>query len=86
MGVPVVTCPQSRVVSRQTFALLSAIGLRELAAKDADDRARLSELRGSLRERMRSSPLCDVAGFARDLEAALIGLHREIQSGVHSAA
>ncbi|MGV8899983.1 MAG: hypothetical protein ACOH2B_12175 [Burkholderiaceae bacterium] len=32
MGVPVVTWPHSRVVSRQTFAFLSAIGLPELAA------------------------------------------------------
>ena len=38
MGMPVVTWPQSRAVSRQTFALLSAIGLAELAAGSADGR------------------------------------------------
>ena len=85
MGVPVVTWPQSRVVSRQTYAFLSAIGLPELAAKDGDDYvriaaelaadpARLHVLRAGLRDRMRASPLCDVTGFTRDLEDALLAL------------
>ena len=61
MGVPVVTWPQSHVVSRQTFAFLSAIGLPELSAKDAldyvciavtlaADRDRLAELCSGLFE------------------------------------
>jgi protein O-GlcNAc transferase len=85
MGVPVVTWPQSRVVSRQTFAFLCAIGAPELAAKDADDYVRiavelasdsrrLEELRATLRERMRRSSLCDVTGFTRTLEDALVEL------------
>lgn len=87
MGVPVVTWPQSRVVSRQTFALLSAIGIPDLAAGDAadyvriaadlaGDRGRLAALRRSLRERMRTSPLMDVPAFTRELEARLIDLYR----------
>jgi predicted O-linked N-acetylglucosamine transferase (SPINDLY family) len=79
MGVPVVTWPQPQVVSRQTCAFLSAIGLPELAASDADayveiasrlagDPLRLKELRAGMRERMRTSPLCDVAGFTAALE------------------
>ena len=86
MGVPVVTWPQSRVVSRQTWAFLSAIGLPELAATDADDyvrivvalahdRQRLSDLRHSLRARMQASPLMDVRGFTRQLEHSLHQLY-----------
>ncbi|HYC42777.1 MAG TPA: glycosyltransferase [Noviherbaspirillum sp.] len=81
MGVPVVTWPQGRVVSRQTFAFLSAIGLPEFAAQDddhyvqiavdlANDRERLAGLRFGLRDRMRKSPLCDVPTFTRGLEQA----------------
>jgi predicted O-linked N-acetylglucosamine transferase (SPINDLY family) len=89
MGVPVVTWPQSRVVSRQTFAFLSAIGLPELAATDADDyvriaaslaadRDRLANLRSSMRPRMLASPLMDVASFTRQFEDALIQLFESV--------
>lgn len=89
MGVPVVTWPQSRVVSRQTLAFLCAIGLPELAAQDADayvriaaslaaDRAGLATLRSSMRPRMLASPLMDVAGFTRQLETILHQLYAEI--------
>lgn len=88
MGVPVVTWPQSRVVSRQTFAFLSAIGLPELAARDADDyvriaaslatgRDRLAGLKSGMRARMLASPLMDVAGFTRRLEQCLIDLYHD---------
>ena len=91
MGVPVVTWPQSRVVSRQTHAILNQIGLPELSAPDADeyvqiavelanDRARLADLRATLRERMRASPLMDLAGFTRQLESTLIDLYRRIEA------
>lgn len=86
MGVPVITWPQSRVVSRQTHAFLHQIGLPELAAKDADDYVRIAvrlaldktqllSQRGNLRQRMQASPLCDVVGFARNLEDTLIQLY-----------
>lgn len=66
-----------------------ALGLPGLAAQDGDDyvriavalagdRERLKALRDTLRERMRSSPLCDVAAFTRGLEDALVGLHARI--------
>lgn len=91
MGVPVVTWPQSRVVSRQTHAFLHQIGLPELSAKDADDYVRiavelandhvlLAHLRATLRERMRASPLLDVAGFTSQLEDTLIDLYRRIEA------
>lgn len=91
MGVPVITWPQGRVVSRQTFAFLSAIGLQELAAKNADDyvriaqtlagdRDRLLNLRSSLRAKMQASSLMDVTGFTRTLEDTLMSLYRRIEA------
>jgi predicted O-linked N-acetylglucosamine transferase (SPINDLY family) len=82
MGVPVITLPGTRIVSRQTFSFLAVMGLTELAASSAEDyvgRAvalafdpvRLQGLRSTLRVRMQSSPLCDVTGFTRHLETAL---------------
>lgn len=89
MGVAVVTLPQDRVVSRQTLALVSAIGLPELAAATPDDfvriasglandTARLADLRQTLRERMRAAPLMDVPGFTRSLEDTLLDLFRRV--------
>jgi protein O-GlcNAc transferase len=67
--------------SRSGASILNAVGLPELvaecdagyteiAAALATDRARLARLRGSLRDRMRVSPLLDAQGFMRDLEGA----------------
>ncbi|WP_372826921.1 glycosyltransferase [Polaromonas sp.] len=89
MGVPVITWPQSRAVSRQTFAFLSAIGLPKLVAGDADDYLRIAvelagdsdrlvRLRGSLRARMLASPLMDVSGFTRQLEDSLSGVYQSV--------
>ena len=89
MGVPVITWPQERVVSRQTLAFLSAIGLAELAARDAGDYvriaaalaadpARLASLRSGLRARMQASPLMDLPGFTRQLENTLHQLYADI--------
>ena len=89
MGVPVITWPQSRVVSRQTFALLNQIGMPELAAKDAEDYVqvavqlannpqRLMQLRQTLRQHMQASPLCDVAGFTQNLEETIVNLYDTI--------
>jgi protein O-GlcNAc transferase len=92
MGVPVVTWPQGRVVSRQTYAFLSAIGLTGLAAKGAEDyvriagdlaqdSARIASLRASLRNLMGASPLMDVAGFTRRLEETFAQLYENICAG-----
>lgn len=89
MGVPVVTWPQSRVVSRQTYAFLSAIGLPELSAADASEYVRiavelandpqqLGRLRAGMRDRMKASSLCDVQGFTRKLEGAFFDLVKQI--------
>ena len=82
MGVPVVSLIGDRHSGRIGFDLLSQVGLEDLAASDIDayvatavalagDMPRLNKLRASLRERMRTSPLCDGPRFARAYEAAL---------------
>ena len=91
MGVPVVTWPQVRPVSRQSLALIAGIGrddwLRDWVASDAAgyagkavrlaaDTRRLVEIRSSLRPTMRGSSLMDVAQFARGWEQAIERLAR----------
>jgi protein O-GlcNAc transferase len=79
MGLPVVTWPHSRPVSRQSQAFLTALGRTEWVARDADnyvqiaaslaaDPDRLAALRREQRARMAASPLCDGPRFARHLE------------------
>jgi predicted O-linked N-acetylglucosamine transferase (SPINDLY family) len=81
MGVPVVTLRGDRHAGRMTASVLTGLGLTELiadsceeyrriAAQLARDVPRRAVLRGSLRGRMLASPLCDGAGFARNLESA----------------
>jgi predicted O-linked N-acetylglucosamine transferase (SPINDLY family) len=81
LGIPVVTLVGHHSVSRSGHALLKAVGLEELAAKDeadylriatllANDRARLARLRAELPRRFAASPLRDERGFTRELEAA----------------
>jgi predicted O-linked N-acetylglucosamine transferase (SPINDLY family) len=80
MGVPTVTRIGPTVVARAGLSLLTALGLTDLAASNdeeflaiavrlAEDRSRLVELRASLRERLRASPLMDAPRFARNMEA-----------------
>lgn len=83
MGVPVITMPQTRAVSRQTYAFLSAIGgLNDLIAKDAGDYlslairwatdgARLKHFRLKIREQMSASPLMDINSFVAEFEGML---------------
>jgi predicted O-linked N-acetylglucosamine transferase (SPINDLY family) len=81
MGVPVVTLVGRTVVGRAGLSQLTNLGLPELAAATpeefvgiasalAGDLPRLGELRATLRERMRGSPLMDAPRFARGIEAA----------------
>jgi predicted O-linked N-acetylglucosamine transferase (SPINDLY family) len=81
MGTPVVTLAGPTAASRGGVSLLSNMGLTDLIADSADryvqvasDLAgnvnRLAELRITLRDRMRRSPLMDARGFARDVENA----------------
>lgn len=89
MGVPIITWPQGRVVSRQTFAFLSAIGLPEFSASSADEyihiacslarnKRLLAALRFDLREMMKVSCLMDVHSFTRGLENTYFDLYEKI--------
>jgi predicted O-linked N-acetylglucosamine transferase (SPINDLY family) len=82
MGVPMVAQEEERMISRQTAAMLRLVGAAEfvagtrdeyveLAAHWAQQRERLAGVRAALRERMRTSALCDGARFTRHLETAL---------------
>jgi predicted O-linked N-acetylglucosamine transferase (SPINDLY family) len=92
MGVPVLTLRGTRHASRMAASVLSAVGLTEMvtqtleefvarAVQLAADVGALAELRASLRERMRASPLCDAAGFTRGLEDTYRTLWRRWASG-----
>lgn len=80
MGAPVVTLVGATIVGRAGLSQARNLGLSELVAETpqdfvrlaqelASDLPRLSALRETLRGRMVASPLMDVAGFARSLEA-----------------
>ena len=79
MGVPVITLYGDRYAGRMAASTLTAIGLTELIARSpqelvslaagwSGDVGRLVRWRAELRERMRSSALCDGESFTRDLE------------------
>jgi protein O-GlcNAc transferase len=81
MGVPIVTLPGVRPVSRQTLGFLTRLGLDALAAPSperyvalaaelAGDLERLTDLRASMRARMTNSPVCDGTRFTCGLETA----------------
>jgi len=88
MGVPSVALVAQTHVSRVAQSLLTSVGLTEFAAtspdqfveiasKAAGDLERLGEIRRTLRDRMRASPLMDVQGFAREVEDAYRTVWRE---------
>jgi predicted O-linked N-acetylglucosamine transferase (SPINDLY family) len=81
MGVPVVTQIGDTVVGRAGWSQLKNLGLAELAATSTEqfvdiaaalarDLPRLRELRATLRERMRESPLMDGQNWTLAIESA----------------
>ena len=81
MGVPTVVLAGGNSVSRMGVSIMAHLGLDELIAADLEsyaatavrltgDRVRLAALRAGLRERIKTSALCDGVAFTRDLEAA----------------
>ena len=93
MGVPVVTLPGRRAVSRQTHAILSRISAQDwsgralsagsedefvaIAAALAGDIATRRRLRTGLRAMLRDSPMFDPVGFVTELERVYRELWRE---------
>jgi protein O-GlcNAc transferase len=88
MGVPTLTLTGETMIARQGVAMMTAAGLADWVASDADDYvlkavsfasnpAALSDLRKSLRERVRSSPMFDVQAFAKNFEKALADIWAE---------
>jgi predicted O-linked N-acetylglucosamine transferase (SPINDLY family) len=85
MGLPLVTLAGEAAVSRMTLGILANIGLGEfvastreeyvrIAAELAADVGRLVQLRSTLRERVRSSPLVDERRLVSSVEKAFIDL------------
>jgi predicted O-linked N-acetylglucosamine transferase (SPINDLY family) len=81
MGVPVITVPGTRSISRSAASILTTVGLPSwiastpehyvrLAVEFAREEPVLAKLRKSLRRMMRESPIMDETGFARGVEAA----------------
>ncbi len=81
MGVPTVTRAGDCYAHRYGGSALRAVGLADLVAESDDayvraavslatDGPRLARVRAALREAVRASPVCDAAGFTRDLESA----------------
>jgi predicted O-linked N-acetylglucosamine transferase (SPINDLY family) len=82
-GVPMLTCNGDRWAGRTSRSLLLAGGLDAWVAADVpgfiaaavalahapDTPARLAALRSGMREQLRASAACDVAGLCRSLEA-----------------
>jgi len=79
MGVPVVTLPGDRMVSRWTATMLQGMGMPEMVAGSAEDYVAIAiqtaeqrsvwrQRRGAIRRQLAESPLCDAAGRARQLE------------------
>ena len=88
MGVPVVTLAGDRFVGRVGASLLAQLGLDDLVAPDisayverasalAADRGRLARLRAELRNRVRTSRICDPERYARSVEDAYRVLWRK---------
>ncbi|MBK9523065.1 MAG: FkbM family methyltransferase [Rhodocyclaceae bacterium] len=82
MGVPVVTLAGDRHAARVGASLLTNAGLSELVATSSDEFVRIAielandnehrfQLRASLRERMRNSPLMDARSSAMALSQAM---------------
>jgi predicted O-linked N-acetylglucosamine transferase (SPINDLY family)/predicted SAM-dependent methyltransferase len=98
MGVPVVTFAGDRHASRMCASILTTVGLSEWIARDRDgyvalavklssDLARLANMRRTMRDRVRASPLMDETGFCRKLEQCYIEMwERSVISAPQRAA
>jgi protein O-GlcNAc transferase len=90
-GVPVIAFAGDRWVARTSASLLRDAGLAQFVAADLDgylalavalarDRdtpAQLDVLRRTMRDRLRTAPVCDVRSFAREMETAYREMWRQ---------
>ena len=91
MGVPVITHPMERAVSRQSLSVLTHLGLEsELVADSVQEYVakavslaqkpeKLAELRASLRQMMIQSQCTDLPAFIEDFEATLMQTYQEFR-------
>jgi predicted O-linked N-acetylglucosamine transferase (SPINDLY family) len=88
MGVPMVSLRGDRHAGRMSASIITAVGLAELIAENADqfveiatklagDVEGLSHLRSELRVKVKASPLCDAIAFTRQLEFAYRAIWRQ---------
>ena len=96
MGVPLITLAGQRDVGRSGVFLLTHAGLPELIAQTprqyvqlavtlAHDLPGLAAIRGTLRERVRQSPLMDGPRYTRHVEAAYRDIWRRWCEDARSA-
>ena len=97
MGVPVLSLAGDSFCGRHALSHLSNVGLPDWAVGTEDDYVRqavrraadtqaLAELRAGLRERVRTSPLCDAPRFGASLAEALRAAWRDWCAGASEAA
>ncbi|AWK86954.1 tetratricopeptide repeat protein [Azospirillum thermophilum] len=97
MGVPVVTLGGDRFCARHSVTHLTSARLAPLAVEGPDayvamaaalvsDPASLSALRGTMRDRLRSSPALDGVRFTRALEAAYGVMWQRFAAGAGRAS
>jgi protein O-GlcNAc transferase len=93
MGVPVITLSGETAVGRGGRSILTNVGLPELIARRprqfiqtatalSQSPQRLTDLRGSLRQKMLASPLMNAQRFARNVETAYRTLWKNWCDGV----
>jgi predicted O-linked N-acetylglucosamine transferase (SPINDLY family) len=96
MGVPVVSLRGEAFFERLSYSILSNAGLGDLVGADLDeyqaialklagDRERRRELRLTLRDRIRQSPLGRTDEFARDFYDMIAGAVAEAQAKLATA-
>jgi predicted O-linked N-acetylglucosamine transferase (SPINDLY family) len=92
-GLPVLTCPGASFASRVAASLLKAIDVPELIAETpleyenlavrlATEPQWLSHIKQRLAANRLTTPLFDIEGYARHIEAAYTRIHERYHSGL----
>jgi predicted O-linked N-acetylglucosamine transferase (SPINDLY family) len=97
MGAPIVSLAGDRHAGRMCSSILTTVGLGEWIARDREeyvakcvamssDLGRLAEMRRTMRDRMRATPLMDEKRFARDLERLYVEMWQRTVLAAPAAA